>query len=113
MEATTASIEKCACRVEKQFQKAFTHGSQQINQNIFVPSVGSKRTTSLIQTILNMPFVVCAERYSIMPVEACLSITLQLLPNIAVKALPSVAGTRRKRRAPYLKRYTFDHDGSC
>ncbi len=25
--------------------------------------------------------------------------------NIAVKALPSVAGTRRKRRAPYLKRY--------
>jgi hypothetical protein len=26
-------------------------------------------------------------------------------PNIAVKALPSVAGTRCKRRAPYLERY--------
>ncbi len=30
--------------------------------------------------------------------------------NTAVKALPSVAGTRRKRRAPYLKRYAaIDH----
>ena len=27
------------------------------------------------------------------------------MPNTAVKALPPVAGTRRKRRAPYLKRY--------
>ena len=25
--------------------------------------------------------------------------------NMAVKALPSVAGTRRKRRAPYLERW--------
>jgi|GEM_PF-6910708 len=30
-----------------------------------------------------------------------------MLSNIAVKAFPPVAGTRRKRRAPYLKRYTF------
>ena len=28
----------------------------------------------------------------------------KLAPNIAVKALPTVAGTRRKRRAPYLER---------
>ena len=27
------------------------------------------------------------------------------MPNTAVKALPSVAGTRRKRRAPYLQRW--------
>jgi hypothetical protein len=27
-----------------------------------------------------------------------------MMSNPAVKALPSVAGTRRKRRAPYLER---------
>ncbi len=91
MKATTACIEKHACRAEKQFPRKFIHGNQQINQNIFVPSVGSKRGTSVIRTILNMPFVICAERNLTMP-------------NIAVKALPSVAWTRRKRRAPYLKR---------
>lgn len=67
MKATTACIEKRACRVEKQFQRKFTHGNQQINQNIFVPSVGSKRGTSVIRTILNTPFVICAERNLIMP----------------------------------------------
>ena len=31
--------------------------------------------------------------------------TMSRMPsNLAVKALPSVAGTRRKRRAPYLER---------
>jgi hypothetical protein len=30
-------------------------------------------------------------------------------PNTAVKALPLVAGTRRKRRAPYLQRWASNH----
>jgi len=32
-------------------------------------------------------------------------ISAMSMPNHSVKALPSVAGTRQKRRAPYLYRY--------